>query len=345
MTMDVTEVRLLAVGSALPGPAVDNATLAARFGMSPIWEQWVENFIGTRYRHLAVDLDSGEIQCSLADLAESAGRRAMMACGVSAADIDLIVMGTATPDLLMPATVNMVADRLGINDVPTYQLQSGCAGAVQALDVARKLMAAEECRTALVLGGDSCAKHFPTNADLSRTPPAQLVNLILFGDGAGAAVLSTQPRPGTAAVRFVLNRLTGLNRQPGQVIEWFGVADRDSDRPPATEDYQAIAESVPVMAAEILAELLDTLGWTGRSVTHLLPPQLSGRMTERIVERLGLPDATEISCVGETGNNANALPFLQLERALPTMSPGDRALGIAVESSKWIKAGFALEMT
>jgi 3-oxoacyl-[acyl-carrier-protein] synthase-3 len=139
----------------------------------------------------------------------------------------------------------------------------------------------------------------------------------------------------------VFTRLTGLDRAPGQVVDWYGLADRDSDRPAGSEDYKAIEESVPVMAAEILAELLKETGW--EHVDYLLPPQLSGRMTARIMEQLDAPGAEEISCVAETGNNGNALVFFQLERALARMAPGTRAVGIAVESSKWIKAGFALE--
>jgi 3-oxoacyl-[acyl-carrier-protein] synthase-3 len=78
-------------------------------------------------------------------------------------------------------------------------------------------------------------------------------------------------------------------------------------------------------------------------VDYILPPQLSQRMTARIMRELDVPSMREITCVTETGNNANALPFQQLERVLPLLEDGDRVLGIAVESSKWIKAGFALE--
>jgi 3-oxoacyl-[acyl-carrier-protein] synthase-3 len=252
-------------------------------------------------------------------------------------------MGTATPDSLMPATVNLVADRLGIDQVPTYQLQSGCTGAVQALDLARQLLLAGSHRTALVIGGDVCAKHLDLGLDLAALPPAQLVNVVLFGDGAGAAVLSTDPGPGSAVLRRTLVRLTGLGRAPGQVVEWFGLADRMSDLPAGSEDYKAIEQMVPVMAEEVLRELLDALDWKDEDVDYLLPPQLSGRMTQRIVEHLGVPTAHEVSCVAETGNTANALPFFQLEAALARMAAGDRALGVTIESSKWIKAGFALE--
>jgi 3-oxoacyl-[acyl-carrier-protein] synthase III len=341
--MDASEIRVLSAGTALPGPPVGNAALASHFGMDTLWEQWIDVFVGTRSRHLSVDLDTGQVLSCLADLGERAGRRALAAAGLRASDIDLVVMGTATPDTLMPATVNVVADRLGIDGVPTYQLQSGCAGAVQALAVGRQMLAGGGHRTALIIAGDSCAKHFDLGADLRSLPPAELVNVVLFGDGAGAAVLTADQVPGSVAVRRVLNRFTGLGRPPGQVVEWFGQAERTSDRAAVTEDYKAIEAAVPVLAVEILAELLDELDWKGSDVDYILPPQLSGRMTQRITEQLALPGAEEISCVAETGNCGNGLVFFQLERALARLERGDRAIGIAVESSKWIKAGFALE--
>ncbi len=341
--MGTQDVHIRSVGTALPGEPVDNAKLAGRFGMDRVWEQWVDHFIDTRSRYLSIDLDTGEVRYSLADLASAAGARALAAAGLGPDDVDLMVMGTATPDKLMPATVNIVADRLRINEVPTYQLQSGCAGAVQALDVASQLLQTGRYRTALVLGGDVGAKHHDLTMDLKSMTPAELVNVVLFGDGAGAVVLSTQPGPGSVAVRTVLTRLTGMDREPGQVVEWFGLADRGRAHTAGGEDYQMIESSVPVMSVEILKELLDRLSWEPSDVDYLLPPQLSGRMTAKIVAGLDLPGAREISCVRETGNNGNALVFFQLERMLPLLGEGDRAVAIAVESSKWIKAGFALE--
>ncbi|MEV6931026.1 3-oxoacyl-ACP synthase III family protein [Dactylosporangium sp. NPDC051485] len=342
--MTTPSVYLRSIGTALPGPPVDNAALAARFGLNRLWEQWVDTFVGTKARHLAVDLATGEVRYRLADLAETAGRRALANAGLTAADVDLVVMGTAMPDALMPATVNVVADRLGIDQVPAYQLQSGCTGAFQALDVAHQMLLTGRHHTALVLGGDVCAKHFDMTRNPADLPPGEQVNGVLFGDGAGAVVLSSRAAPGAARVRHVFVRLTGLGRAPGQTLEWYGMAERDSPKPPAVEDYKAIEESVPRMAAEILDEVLDELGWKRADLDFVLPPQLSGRMTARIAEVLGVPDAVEVSCVAETGNNGNALPFLQLERALPQLSYGDRAVAIAVESSKWIKAGLALEV-
>jgi 3-oxoacyl-[acyl-carrier-protein] synthase-3 len=337
-----TEVHIRSVGTALPGPPVSTEQLARKFGMPPVWQQWVETFIGTGTRHLAVDLETGERRHTLADLGTAAGSRALAAAGTRPSDVDLVVLGTSSPDMLMPATVNMVADRLGIDGIPTYQLQSGCTGAMQALDVASQLLQAGRHRTALVLGADSCAKHADLTVDLAKLPPGEQVNVVLFGDGAGAAVLTTEPAGALAVLRRVTVRLVGLNRPPGQIIEWFGRAERGVDRPAAVEDYKAIEESVPVMATEALHELLDALDWKDTEIDYVLPPQLSGRMTDRITERFGL-DAQEVSCVRETANTGNALPFFQLERVLPRMTAGDRAVAVSIESSKWIKAAFGLE--
>jgi 3-oxoacyl-[acyl-carrier-protein] synthase III len=336
------EIHLRSVATALPGPAIDNATLARRFNASNAAVAWMDAFVGTRSRHFAVDLETGERRQSLTDLGETAGRRALAGAGLCGAEVELMVMGTASPDQLMPATVNMIADRLGIDRVPTYQLQSGCAGAIQALDLATQLLRGGRHRTALVLGAESCAKHLDLTLDAATLAPAEQVNGMLFGDGAGAAVLSTEPAPGSAVIAEVLVQLAGLHRAPGQIVEWSGRGDRLPERP-VVEDYKAIEESVPLLAAEVLKELLDRLGWTEAEVDYLLPPQLSGRMTERITRHLDLPAAGEVSCVAEIGNTGNALPFFQLERALPRMVAGDRAVAIAIESSKWIKSGFGIE--
>jgi 3-oxoacyl-[acyl-carrier-protein] synthase-3 len=188
-----------------------------------------------------------------------------------------------------------------------------------------------------------CAKHFDLSLSFSDRPTGEQVNGLLFGDGAGAAVLSTAEAEGTVRLRRVFVELDGMDRAPGQTVEWFGLADRHAERPGAFEDYKAIEESVPVMAVETLESLLEELDWKKSDLDYLLPPQLSGRMTERIARRLDVPSAAEISCVATTGNTGNALPFFQLEQALPRMSPHQRAVLIAIESSKWIKAGIALE--
>ncbi len=333
-------VYITSVGEALPGAPIDNDTLARRLGLNP---DWIEMFIGTRSRHFAVDLDTGETRWSLADLCTVAGQQALERADAGPDCVDFVVLATATPDNLMPATVNLIADRLGCNHLPTYQVQSGCAGAVQAIDLARMLLQNGEHQTGLVLAGDVCRKHMLLDRDFAKLGPDELVNYVLFGDGAGAVLMSTTPTPQSMSVAFVLNRFTGQGREPGQTINWFGQAEDPSATRAFSEDYRAIEQSVPVMAAEITWEVLDQCGWEVSDLDWILPPQLSGRMTAEIVQRLGFPNAREISRVAQTGNNGNALPFLQLNELIDLIRPKERALVVAVESSKWIKAAIALE--
>jgi 3-oxoacyl-[acyl-carrier-protein] synthase-3 len=340
--MERPDIRIAAVGTALPGPVVDNATLMRRFGLAPVWEQWIDAFVGTRSRHFAVDLDTGEIVHSLADLAETAARTAMTRAGVTADEVDLMVMGSATPDDLMPATVNHVADRLGVNGVPTYQLLSGCVGAYQALDIAMRTLASGDARTAIVLGGDNCARFLDLDMDLEHAPPDLQVNVMLFGDGAGAAVLSTDPRHDGPVLRTVFHRMDGLGRDPGQVVRWRGAIP--SDEPVASEDFKAIEEHAPGMAARALTELLERVDWKPVDVDWVLPPQLSGQMTRRVADELGMPGAEEINVVEDIANTANALPFFLLDKLMPMMQPGERAVGVSIEASKWLRAGYALEL-
>jgi 3-oxoacyl-[acyl-carrier-protein] synthase-3 len=329
------------VGGQLPGEPVDNAALAGALGLRA---DWIDAFIGTRTRHFAKDLKTGQTRWSLAELCAQAADRAIADAGIDPGRIEFAVLATATPDALMPATVNVAAGLLGLDQLPTYQLQSGCAGAVQALDLAHGFIASGRHRAGLVLGGDVCGKHLDVSrADYADRPPSELVNYTVFGDGAGAAVLTAEPSGRALMIRHVLNRLTGAAREPGQVVEWFGAAELDSGRQAVREDYKAVEERVPQLAAEILWELLDELDWAETELDYLLPPQLSGRMTRRIRELMGVPGAAEVSCVAETGNTGNALPLLQLERLAALIRPGQRALAAAVESSKWIKAGFAVE--
>ncbi|MGA4848558.1 3-oxoacyl-ACP synthase III family protein [Streptomyces sp. G5(2025)] len=336
----MTHPCITAVGTALPGPAVDNDHLAKTLGVN---REWVDLFIGTKTRHFAVDLTTGEQHSTLTDLAEEAAATAMRRAGARPQDIDFVVLATASPDELMPATVNKVADRLGLDQIPTYQLQSGCAGAIQALDLGRLLLQRPENRTGLVIGGDVCAKHLRLDRDFTRLPSHELVNYVLFGDGAGAVVLTGQEDAEGMAVHTVLNQFAGRGQPAGQVIRWFGAAESTDGVAPAEEDYKAIERRVPHLADEILWQLLETTGWTPEDLAYVLPPQLSGRMTRRITEHLQLPGAQEISCVADTGNNGNALPFFQLERLAERIRPGERALAICVESSKWLKGGFAVE--
>ncbi|SMD20384.1 3-oxoacyl-[acyl-carrier-protein] synthase-3 [Kibdelosporangium aridum] len=332
------DAHIVSTGTALPGEPVDNEAIARRFGTDVAS---AEAFIGTRQRHFAVDLNTGQVTHTLTDLGAQACAQAMARADLEPRDVDFLVLGTSSPDALVPATVNLIADRLGIDQVSTYQLQSGCAGALQALDLACRLLD-EEHLIGLVVGADVCVKHLVLDRN---TNSVGRTGHVLFGagDGAGAAVLASELVPGSIAVRRVLNRFSELSRTPGQVVRWFGAADLAHPEQPVEQDHKAIAQRVPLLARQAMREVLGMTGWYQASVSYLLPPQLPGRVPQHVANELGLADVTEISCVADVGNAGNALPFLQLDLLRDRILAKERAVAIAIEPSKWIKAAVTLE--
>lgn len=335
--------KIIGAATFLPGEPISNDKLDEVFG---IRKEWIDLMIGNKHRHMCVDLDSRELTHRLVDICEGAGRRAMEDAGIDTDQVDMVVLTTATPDHLMPATVNLVVDRLGINHVPTYQLQAGCSGAFQGVTIAESFIKSGMCRTVLVIGGDACYKFVDFDKDYTNAPASELVNFALFGDGAGAVVISAdQHRPGMRINRLV-NRCEGLSRPAGHIMHWFGPQPRglwNSDVETvqsAEEDYKAIESHVPRMTMETMSEIV---GSEPRGVDYYLMPQLAGHMTRKIISYCGLDPQTTINCVEETGNTGNGLPLFLVEQAKNRMSSGQRAVGVAIESSKWIKTAILFE--
>ena len=320
-------------GAYLPGPPVDNQELARRFSLNA---DWISLFLGNEKRHFTTDLATGDIVQSLADIAEKAGLAALADAGLDTADIGFILLATATPDDLMPATVNIVAERFRRARIATYQLQSGCTGALQALALGSALIRSGDHRRGLVIGADSCAKYMDPARDYTKLAASELVNYALFGDGAGAVVLDRELRGRNWAIERLTYEIADIEQPPGQHVAYRGI--RESEGQMVREDYKAIERLVPQLAADLVAELQGG----AEAIDWFLPPQLSGRMTQMIIRKLGLPKERCLNCVHLTGNNGNALPFLQLAMLHETFSPGERALGLAIESSRWMRGGYVI---
>jgi 3-oxoacyl-[acyl-carrier-protein] synthase-3 len=343
-------MRISGLSEVLPGKPVTNRQMAERFGLH---EQWLQMMTGNTSRYFCTDEDDGT-PSGTGDLATLAGSRALVDAGLDPGQLDFLVLSTASPDHLMPATVNLVAERLGIDDVTTMQVTSGCAGAIQGLYVANALLAAGHKR-GLVIGADCCLKVFPSASRIPAMRPAELINFALFGDGAGAAVVEADLTGPGLVLEHIFTRCIGAGRPPAQVIRYYGtegappIAAADgsvSYEPWGAEDYKAIQVNVPILTEQIFTELALASGHDLDKVEHVLVPQLNGVMTEAIRQSAGVRPEQAVSCVAETGNNGNALPFIQLHRAAERIShagsDGDRVFVANVESSKWLIAGLAL---
>src|SRR5690606_23839585 len=156
---------------------------------------------------------------------------------------------------------------------------------------------------------------WPSAGQLATMRPAALVNLALFGDGGGAAVVEAGDSGPGLRVEHMFVRTSGKGRAPAQVVRWYGAEGAPSvddgrggtvREPMAEEDYKAIEQHVPNAAAAILDELLSVTSWPLAEVEHVLIPQLNGAMTEKIRQHLGVSLGQAVSCVADTGNNGNA---------------------------------------
>lgn len=346
-------MRIKALSEVLPGEPVTNHDLAERFGLH---ERWLERMTGNRTRFLCDPHSPDGVPKLTGELASAAGRQAMESASVTPGDVDFLILTTASPDHLMPSTANLVADELGLNDLPTFQLMSGCAGALQGLYTANALLASG-ARRGLVIGADTCRQLMPESDEAARRlGPAGMINFAMFGDGAGAAVVEAEGSAPALVTEHTILRTVGKGRPPAQLVRWYGAEGAPMvDGPRGTrvpeamaeEDYKAIEAHVPGLSTELLTELASAVDWPVAEVEHILTPQLNGVMTERIRERMGVRPEQAVSCVADTGNNGNALPFIQLNRALRRItdepdSHGSRVLLTAIESSKWVVSGLAL---
>ncbi len=325
------------LGLCTPGRAVSNEALAQRFSLNA---EWISLYLGNHSRYFATDLNSGVQHYSLMDIARQAAISALDNAQIDKGKIDFIILSTATPDKLMPATVNEVAHDLEMFNIPTYQLQSGCCGAIQALNLANDLLSGDRYHYGLVIGADICNKFIDPLKDYSESQASEIINFALFGDGAGAVVLTSQADESSLAITHLQYRMTESSLPPGQIVNWQG--SRVIDQVMLREDYKNIETHVPRIAEDQLRRILSMLDATADDIDWFLVPQLSGRMTARLIDALKLPTEKTVNCVAETGNNGNALLLFQLSYLLEAIQPGQRAIALTVESSRWLSGGLAL---
>ncbi len=170
--------RITGTGSYLPEKVLTNHDLEKMVETS---DQWIRERTGIEKRHIAAP---GETTC---DLAETAARRAMEAAGKSAADIDLIIVATTTPDRVFPSTACLLQQRLDIHGCAAFDVQAVCTGFVYALGIADKFVRTGSARCALVVGAETLSRITDWN---------DRYTCVLFGDGAGAVVLEASDEPG-----------------------------------------------------------------------------------------------------------------------------------------------------
>lgn len=332
--MQITTSTIVSCGSYLPERILSNAELARQLDTS---DDWIVGRTGIRQRHIAAD---GELT---SDLATRAAERALAAAGLTAADVELIIVGTSTPDDTFPATATQVQAKLGMNRGFAFDVQAVCSGFVYALSVADKFIRTGQVRTAMVIGAETYSRILDWN---------DRGTCVLFGDGAGALLLQASDGAngtpdghgaGGTPVDRDTNKVTNLPRgilsthlhSDGRFrhilyVDGGPSATRTvgSLRMAGKEVFRHAVSSLTSVAEEALA----ANGLTLNDVDWLVPHQANIRILEGVARKLGLPLDRVISTVDRHANTSAASIPLALDAAVRDgrLKPGDLVLMEAI---------------
>jgi 3-oxoacyl-[acyl-carrier-protein] synthase III len=293
----LTFARILATGSALPEQVVTNADLEKRVDTS---DEWIRSRTGIRERRVAAD---GE---TTGDLAFRAARQALGDAGVLASELDMIVLGTTTPDLIFPATACLIQDRLGANGCAAFDVNAACSGFMYALGIADKFVRAGSAKKVLVVGAETLTRM----VDWSERETC-----VLFGDGAGAVVLEASDEPGILA--------TCLHADGGyKNLLWnpvgVSVGFRDEKnhgvriRMQGREVFKVAVKTLDSLVGQTLREA----GMHEDDVDWLIPHQANLRIIEATAKRLRMSMDRVIVTVDKHANTSSGSVPLALDAAV-----------------------------
>lgn len=298
--------RIVGIGSYLPDKVVTNDDLARTVDTS---DEWIRSRTGIHSRHVAAE---GQLA---SDLALPAAQRALQSAGVQASDIDLIIVATTTPDIIFPSTACILQSKLGIAGCPAFDVQAVCSGFVYALTIADLFIRAGQAKHALVVGTEVYSRIL----DWSDRGTC-----VLFGDGAGAAVVAASERPGILASRL---HADGSYKEmlcvPGSVN-----AGKVWGSPFVHMDGGSVFKFAVRVFEEGATEVLEAAGLTVADLDWFIPHQANIRIMEATAKRLGLPKEKLIATVHHHGNTSAASIPLALDEAVKDgrIQPGQTLL-------------------
>ena len=285
-------------GSYLPERVVTNEELSKTMDTT---DEWIRQRTGIGQRHIAAD---GEFT---SHLAIKASQRALDHAGIAASDLDLIVLGTATPDQTFPATATRVQAALGMTKGAAFDVQAVCAGFVYGVSVADSLIRSGLASTALVIGAETFSRILDWD---------DRGTCVLFGDGAGAIVLKGEQGAGTSADRGILaNALHSDGRHHDILYVDGGPSSTRTTGFLRMEGKEVFKHAVVNMAA-VVGEVLEKAGLEAKDIDWLVPHQANKRIIDGTGRKLGLPPERVVVTVDKHANTSAASIPLALDVAV-----------------------------
>ncbi|MEP7315110.1 MAG: beta-ketoacyl-ACP synthase III [Sphingomicrobium sp.] len=281
------------VGSALPARRVTNAELANRVETS---DEWIVERTGIRSRYIA---DESE---TTGTLAFAAACDALRHAGIEATEIDLIVLATATPDQTFPSTATKVQAMLGIDDCIAFDVHAVCTGFLYALTVADSMIRSGSANKALVIGAETFSRILDWE---------DRGTCVLFGDGAGALVLSAEDGD-----RGILATKLHADGRHNDLLYVDGGPSTTGTVGKLRMKGREVFRHAVVNLAEVMGEVLDIAGLTSDDVDWVVPHQANARILDATARKLGLPAEKVIVTVDRHANTSAASVPLALDTAV-----------------------------
>ena len=281
------------VGSALPRRKVTNDELAATVETS---DDWIVERTGIRNRYIASEDET------TGTLATEAARRALEDAAIDARDIDLIVLATATPDQTFPSTATKVQAALGINDCIAFDVHAVCTGFLYALTVADSMLRSGNATRALVIGAETFSRLLDWE---DRT------TCVLFGDGAGALVLSAEE----SESGILATKLHADGRHNDLLFVDGGPSTTGTVGKLRMKGREVFRHAV-VNLAQVMGEVLDAAGLSAVDVDWVVPHQANARILDATAKKLGLPPEKVVVTVDRHANTSAASVPLAFDAAV-----------------------------
>ncbi|HNV82910.1 MAG TPA: beta-ketoacyl-ACP synthase III [Arenimonas sp.] len=290
--------RIAGTGSYLPEKILTNADLEK---MVDTDDQWIRERTGIEERHIAAE---GETTSYMGFIA---AQRAMEAAGVTAADLDLIILGTTTPDFIFPSSACLIQEKLGALGIPAFDVNAACSGFVFALGVADKFIKSGSVKTALVVGSETLTRMVDWT---------DRKTCVLFGDGAGAVVLKADAETG-----ILSTHLHADGSKKHLLYNPVGVsAGFKPDEPNAGVRVMMAGNDVFKYAVKaldsVVEETLLANGIDKSELDWLIPHQANLRIIEATAKRLQMPMDRVIVTVNRHGNTSSGSVPLALDEAV-----------------------------
>lgn len=297
---------LAGTGSALPRQRVTNAELEQRVDTS---DEWIVERTGIRSRYIAQEDET------TVTLGTAAARSAMEAADISAEDVDLIILATATPDQTFPASATQVQAALGINDCIAFDVAAVCSGFLYAVTVADSMIRAGGVNTAIVIGSETFSRILDWE---DRT------TCVLFGDGAGAIVLRASEEPETDGRGILASRLHADGRHNQLLYVDGGVSTTGTVGKVRMKGQEVFRHAVGNLAS-VLREVLADANLAAQDINWVVPHQANMRILDATARKLGLPIERMVVTVDQHANTSAASVPLALDVAVRDgrVKPGD----------------------